>query len=87
MQDKAPIHTAASIMNCLDTNGIELIPWSSYSPDLNLIENVWSMMMLFMQKQYPDTEEGKQNSKPEVRAMIQELWLYFTMEEKLRALI
>ena len=40
MQDNAPIHTARLIKNWLEDNGIDVLPWPLYSPDLNPIEHI-----------------------------------------------
>jgi len=41
MQDNAPIHTANKVKRWLDNNGIWVMQWPPYSPDLNPIENLW----------------------------------------------
>ncbi|KAM7298449.1 hypothetical protein ISCGN_019044 [Ixodes scapularis] len=41
-QDGAPIHTARSVTNLLDSLGIMRLDWPARSPDLNIIENVWA---------------------------------------------
>ncbi|KAM7293698.1 hypothetical protein ISCGN_023296 [Ixodes scapularis] len=43
-QDGAPIHTARSVTNLLDSLGITRLDWPARSPDLNIIENVWGKM-------------------------------------------
>jgi hypothetical protein len=42
-QDNAPSHKALCTRTFLQSNAVEVIPdWPPYSPDLNIIENMWS---------------------------------------------
>ena len=44
MQDGAPCHRARQVKDFLSSNNIELLDWPGNSPDLNPIENLWSVM-------------------------------------------
>lgn len=44
MQDNSPVHTAENVMNFFSRQNFVVMDWPAKSPDLNPIENVWSMM-------------------------------------------
>ncbi|KRF98923.1 uncharacterized protein Dwil_GK27746, partial [Drosophila willistoni] len=52
--DNAPIHTARSVKSWIQGQKVDLMEWPPYSPDLNIIENVWGWLV---RKVY---ESGKQ---------------------------
>ena len=56
MQDGASIHTAHIIKRWLADNGIEVVDWPPYSPDLNPIEHVWRHMKEWVHTHYPELE-------------------------------
>jgi transposase len=54
MHDNAPIHTAHNIQEWLSEEGIEVMGWPPYSPDLNLIENLWALLKAEIYRLHPE---------------------------------
>lgn len=69
-QDNAPIHVARSSRTYFEEHGVSLFEnWPSKSPDMNIIENVWSILA---RKVY---EGGRQyNNKNELKEAIEASW-------------
>ena len=44
LQDKAPCHRHRNVVKYLADRGVEVIQWAGNSPDLNPIENLWSII-------------------------------------------
>lgn len=86
MQDNAPPHKAVSSMSHLRSYDIEPIPWPAFSPDLNPIEAVWSMMKSYINARYPELGQGRRRSGSQVREIVEEAWESITPDQ-LRTLI
>lgn len=65
-QDNASTHSARIVQNWLRTwaidNGLELVDWPPYSPDLNPIENIWKLLKEGICKQYPELSYAPKNN-------------------------
>ncbi|KAI1000766.1 hypothetical protein K3495_g7433 [Podosphaera aphanis] len=72
MQDNTPCHKAALTTRFLWAHGVEPIEWPAFSPDLNPIEAVWSLMKIVIQTNYPEFVRGPQRSRDEVREIVEE---------------
>jgi len=57
-QDNASTHTARIVQDWIQPwaaeNGVELVNWPAYSPDLNPIENLWKLLKQEICERYPE---------------------------------
>lgn len=66
-QDNVRFHTTPETVTYLHENGITLIEWPPWSPDLNPIENLWNVLKARVYARFPQTME-------EMEQMIREEW-------------
>ena len=86
-QDNAPTHKASIIKNFFSENEWEVLDWPPYSPDLNIIENLWAIVKIRLAKQSVSWENLEEK--------VQEIWnsielesvqkLYDSIPERLEA--
>ena len=57
IQDNAPIHISRLVKEWFEENGIDVLEWPPYSPDLNPIEHLWFRLKKLIYSVYPDIEQ------------------------------
>ncbi len=66
-QDLAPAHTAKGTKSWFNDHGVTVLDWPANSPDLNPIENLWSIVKRKMRDTRPNNAE-------ELKAAIKATW-------------
>ena len=77
MQDNAKIHTAQIIKAWFIEQGILVIDWPPYLPDLNPIKHVWAQLKVWIYKYHPELLQltgESQEVKDQLLAALQEGW-------------
>lgn len=92
-QDNSSVHTSATTSEWLGNHRVNVFEWPAYSPDLNLIENVWSILK-------DKLDDATKNSKPtdDIWQRLEHIWyteinaelcrkLYESMPHRIEAVI
>lgn len=60
-QDNAPVHTARCVRDWLANQQFEIMRWPPFSPDLNPIENLWSVLKAKIYELDPELHTASDN--------------------------
>lgn len=92
--DRAPVHTAHIVQDwfCEHEDELSHLPWPPQSPDLNIIEPLWSTLERKVRDRYPPP-----SSLPDLASILQEEWykiplqtiqdLYLSIPRRLEAVL
>jgi hypothetical protein len=69
MQDNAPCHKTRLVVDFLNQNSIKTLDWPPQSPDMNPIENLWSIIKKKRQKKF-----GFCKKKNDLIEQVFEIW-------------
>jgi transposase InsO family protein len=75
--DNAPIYTAGTVQSWFEEHKDELqhLPWPVQSPDLNIIEPLWSVLETRLRNRFPSPMSVKQ-----LEDVLQEEWYNIPLE-------
>ena len=88
-QDGASIHTTSEVLKYFKEHNIEVLSWPTKSPDLNLIESVWSVLKNKLKRSYSSREELVEDIQLQWKSISSELIvnLYCSMKRRIQAVI
>ena len=58
--DGAPPHTAYTTQEYLEQNNVNVLDWPAISPDMNCIENVWSVLSRALKTHTPQPQNSNE---------------------------
>ena len=95
MQDDASIHCVEPVVDYLHELQVKKLNWPPKSPDLNPIENVWTLMQHRLNKHFD--ESGEPSNANELFSLIERVWngigvetlksLYASMTKRVQGVI
>ena len=89
MQDNAKIHKSHATMKWFRDNGIDLLEFPPYSPDLNPIEQLWfhlKELVNILDPELRDFKAGEEELRERLTSAVQRAWLCIS-PERIRALV
>lgn len=88
-QDNAPIHRALKISNFFSENNWKTLDWPPYSPDINIIENLWGIIKQRLRCQSVSWTNLEEKVLEVWNSLESEIIvkLYLSMEDRLRRVI
>ncbi len=79
-QDLAAAHSAKSTKSWFSYHGVTVLDWPANSPDLNPVENLWSIVKRKMRDTRP-------NNADDLKATIKAVWASITPEQCHRLIV
>ena len=81
-QDNASVHTAHVVRDWLADHDFKIMAWPPYLPDLNPIENLWSILEAKIYELHPEVRGMPDNDETLefVISVAQEAWSYIDID-------
>lgn len=70
MQYNAPAYTVGPTLAYLNVNSVDLLSWPLLPSDLDLIEYIRSMMIVYIQTRYPEFKRERWQNRSDVRRIV-----------------
>jgi hypothetical protein len=58
--DNSPIYTARIFQSWFEQRALQHLPWAAQTPDLNIIDTLWSVLEIWVRSRYPPPSSLKQ---------------------------